>query len=78
MDLDLVLENFDVDPNAPIEIVETFYYNEYVSGKQLFGSFIETIYKKRKKTSGAIKRFYKLLNEYLPGSFERSVESSSL
>lgn len=75
-DLQSLLNNFEVDPENPIEIDETFYYTRTVSGSIVFGSFIESVYKKRKETEGSIKRFYKMLNEYLPGSFERKIEDS--
>lgn len=74
-DLKTILNNFDVDPENPLEIDETFYYDGTVSGQMMFGDFIDTVYANRQEaTNPAVKRFYKMLNEYLPGSFERKVE----
>lgn len=73
-DLQLVQQNFEVDPNNPIEIDETFYYCQSINGNIIFGKFIDEVYERRKASTGSVKRFYKMLNEYLPGSFERKVE----
>lgn len=75
-DLQTLLNNFEVDPKHPIEIDETFYYKRSISGGIIFGDFIDKVYEKRKQAEGSLKRFYKMLNEYLPGSFERKVEDS--
>lgn len=73
-DLQLVQQNFEVDPKNPIEIDETFYYCQSINGNIIFGKFIDEVYERRKASTGSVKRFYKMLNEYLPGSFERKVE----
>lgn len=78
IDLELICENYDIHPNYPIEIIETFYYTGTVHGNNVFGEFIDEVYQYRKQTTGAIKRFYKLLNEYLPGSFERRIEANTM
>lgn len=70
-DLQTLFNNFEVDPKNPLEIDETFRYNRSVDGALIFGNFIDEIYKKRMNSEGSIKRFFKMLNEYLPGSFER-------
>ena len=76
-DLKTLLNNFDVDPDNPLEIDETFYYDGTVSGQMMFGDFIDQTYAERQRAENpAVKRFYKMLNEYLPGSFERKVEDS--
>ena len=74
-DLQTLMNNFLVDPDNPIEIDETFRYNRSVDGSLIFGEFIDEIYKKRQQSEGSIKRFYKMLNEYLPGSFERRADN---
>lgn len=73
-DWDILVDNFEMDPLHPIEIIETFYYNSSISGAAIFGGFIDYNYQQRQKSSGAIKRFYKMVNEYLPGTFERKYE----
>lgn len=73
-DLQTLFNNFVIDPDNPIEIDETFRYNRSVDGALVFGGFIDDIYKKRQNSEGSIKRFFKMLNEYLPGSFERRGE----
>lgn len=75
-DLQLLQQNFEIDPKNPIEIDETFYYCQSITGNLLFGSFIDEVYERRKASTGSVRRFYKMLNEYLPGSFERKVEDS--
>lgn len=75
-DLQLLQQNFEIDPKHPIEIDETFYYCQSITGNLLFGSFIDEVYERRKASTGSVRRFYKMLNEYLPGSFERKVEDS--
>ena len=73
-DLQTLMNNFLIDPEQPLEIDETFRYNRSVDGALIFGKFIDDIYKKRMNSEGSIKKFYKMLNEYLPGSFERRQE----
>lgn len=70
-DLKLLLDNFWVDPKHPLEIDETFRYNRSIDGSVIFGNFIDAIYERRMNSEGSVQRFYKMLNEYLPGSFER-------
>ena len=77
-DLQTLFNNFLVDPDHPIEIDETFRYVHSIDGAMAFGQFIDDIYKKRQTATGSVKRFYKMLNEYLPGSFERRTDIGGL
>lgn len=68
-DLELLFENYDVED---LEIALTMYYPSCFNGKKAFNSIIDKIYKERQTATGSRKRFYKLMNEYLAGYFERT------
>lgn len=70
IDYETFLENYDV---KDLVIGETLWYKRVFNGAAVFGSLIKKLYEKRKTTSGAVKRFYKLINENIPGSFERTI-----
>lgn len=70
-DLKTLINNFDIDPDNPLEVDETFRYKCSADGSTVFGQFIDDIYQQRRNSEGSIQKFYKMLNEYLPGSFER-------
>lgn len=68
-DLTLLYKNYDV---KNLEINCTIYYAASRPGEKDFGSMINKIYKGRTKAKlGAVKRFYKTLNQYSAGYFER-------
>lgn len=68
-DLKLLYENYEVEDMG---ISYTIYYPNSFSGEKEFSPVVSDIYKGRKTTEGAVKRFYKLMNEYLAGFFERT------
>lgn len=68
-DLRLLFENYEVE-DCGIEY--TRYYPRNFSGEEAFSAAAGKIYEGRKTSTGAVKRFYKLRNEYLAGYFERN------
>ena len=68
-DLKLLYENYEVEDMG---ISQTIYYPNSFSGEKEFTDVVKEIYNNRKKSEGSIKRFYKLMNEYLAGFFERT------
>lgn len=68
VDYEVFLENYDVEN---LIIGETFWYKKGINGAAIFGGLINDLYDNRKINIGSIKRFYKMLNENIPGSFER-------
>ena len=73
-DLKLLYENYEVDD---MTIDYTRYYPHNFNGKVEFSDAANTIYAGRKNSTGAVKRFYKIRNEYLAGYFERSYPKGS-
>lgn len=73
-DLTILFQNYDVEGLA---IDYTLYYPNSFSGKSRFLSTAMKIYEGRMNSTGALKRFYKLMNEYLAGYFERTVNVGS-
>lgn len=70
-DLQLLKENYEFDNN--LEITHTIYYERSFKGSKYFKPIIEEIYSKRLAFKGQPEeRFYKILNEVLPGHFERT------
>lgn len=69
-DLELFFENYELADK--INIVGTLYYQDSFAGSDFFGSTIDEIYNQRLKYKGQPEeRFYKILNEVMPGHFER-------
>lgn len=68
-DLTLLFENYEVEDLA---IDYTIYYTYSFDGSSHFGPIAKQIYEGRMNSTGAKKRFYKLMNEYLAGYFERT------
>lgn len=68
------LENYDIEN---LVIGETLWYQRSFNGVDIFGGLIKDLYNKRQTTNGAVKRFYKLINENIPGSFERSMVNTN-
>lgn len=73
-DLKLLFENYEVEDCG---ISYTRYYPNSFSGKEEFSDIVNKIYQGRKTSTGAVKRFYKLMNEYLAGYFERNYPNGS-
>ena len=73
-DLKLLFENYEVED---LSICSTIYYPCSFSGKEEFSDIVNKIYEGRKTSTGSVKRFYKLMNEYLAGYFERSLNRGS-
>lgn len=72
-DLQLLYQNYDI---YDLEIAETLYYPFTFDGKTAFSDAVHTIYNGRKRNDET-KSFYKLLNEYMAGYFERSLQVGS-
>ena len=72
--LKLLYENYEIDD---MTIDYTRYYPHNFNGKIEFSDAANTIYAGRKNSIGAVKRFYKIRNEYLAGYFERSYPKGS-
>ena len=71
VDINTMFENYEFKDNY-IGIVATLYYPNYFSGKEWFKPIVDEIYTKRKAFKGQPEeRFFKILNEVLPGHFER-------
>lgn len=70
IDLELMRENYEFKDG--IHIASTLYYPMSFEGSKWFKPIVDEIYTKRKKYKGQPEeRFYKILNEILPGHFER-------
>lgn len=70
-DLQTMLENYEFKDNE-VRIAATLYYPDTFSGAEYFGSTIDEIYENRLKYKGQPEeRFFKILNEVMPGHFER-------
>ena len=69
-DLKLLYENYEVED---LFITRTLYYPMSFSGKNNFNDIVYKIYNERHKTSGAVKNFWKLMNEVVAGYFERTI-----
>ena len=72
-DLKLLFKHYDV---YELTISETLYYEGSFVGENEFAEVTNKIYNGRKTSTGALKRCYKLLNEYMAGFFERSEKYS--
>ena len=71
VDLKTMLNNYEFKDNY-IGVVATLYYPNSFSGKEWFKPIVDEIYTKRKAFKGQPEeRFFKILNEVLPGHFER-------
>ena len=71
VDLKTMANNYEFKDNA-ISVVETLYYPNSFSGKDYFKPIVDEIYNKRKVFKGEPEeRFFKIMNEVLPGHFER-------
>lgn len=68
-DLDIILQNYDV--LIPIGISRSFIFNRTAKGSRYFGSMVDEFYEGRKNNTGAVKRFYKQINEIAAGAFQR-------
>lgn len=65
------MENYEFQDNI-IRVAATFYYPNSFSGSEYFAPVVQEIYEKRKLYKGQPEeRFFKILNEVLPGHFER-------
>lgn len=73
-DLTLLFENYEVEDLA---IDYTLYYSSSFEGRIHFSPTAKQIYEGRMGSTGAKKRFYKLMNEYLAGYFERTTNICS-
>lgn len=73
-DLYLLFKNYEVEG---LTVSRTIYYPHTFDGSKYFIDTVNEIYEGRQKNTGSAKRFYKLLNEYLAGYFERSVFKDS-
>ena len=70
-DLQILNDNYELKDFA---IVSTLYYPESFKGEDEFKKLIYECYIKRKNNKGkAAERFYKMLNEIIPGNFQRTV-----
>lgn len=70
VDLDLFMENYDV---KELFVLNTMYYSFSFDGNIYFKGLVDHIYSKRLEYKGKPQeRFYKVLNEILPGHFEMS------
>lgn len=70
-DLRTMMNNYEFKDDE-INIVSTMYYPNYFEGETYFKPLVEEIYSHRKEHKGQPEeRFYKILNEILPGHFER-------
>lgn len=70
-DLELLLENYEFDNSIAIKY--TIYYEGTFKGSKHFKPIIEEIYNKRIAFKGQPEeRFFKIMNEVLPGHFERT------
>lgn len=66
-----MLNNYEF-ADGQVRIVKTLYYPESFKGSVHFKPIINEIYTKRKQFKGQPEeRFFKILNEVLPGHFER-------
>lgn len=72
-DLQLLYENYDVNN---LVIYSTLYYPLSFAGKEMFSEVVNCIYNGRKNSTGGVQRFYKLLNQYAAGYFQRTYLSS--
>lgn len=71
VDLNTMIRNYEFKNNY-IGICSTLYYPESFKGSEWFKPIVDEIYTKRKKYKGQPEeRFFKILNEVLPGHFER-------
>lgn len=71
VDLNIMINNYEFKDNY-IGICATLYYPQYFKGSEWFKPIVDEIYQNRKKYKGKPEeRFYKILNEVLPGHFER-------
>lgn len=71
VDLNIMIRNYEFKDNY-IGICATLYYPNTFKGSEWFKPIVDEIYKKRKFYKGQPEeRFYKILNEVLPGHFER-------
>ena len=71
VDLNILLKNYEFKDNY-VGICSTLYYPDSFKGSEWFKPIVDEIYSKRKKYKGQPEeRFYKILNEVLPGHFER-------
>lgn len=71
-DLKLLFKHYNV---YSLTISETLYYNITFKGENEFQNVTQELYKGRQGSTGALKRFYKLMNEYMAGYFERSMKT---
>ena len=66
-----MIRNYEFKDNY-IGICATLYYPNAFKGSEWFKPIVDEIYTKRKLYKGQPEeRFYKILNEVLPGHFER-------
>lgn len=71
VDLNTMIRNYEFKDNY-IGICSTLYYPDFFKGSEWFKPIVDEIYMKRKKYKGQPEeRFFKILNEVLPGHFER-------
>ena len=71
VDLNTMTNNYEF-ANNKVNIVSTMYYPKSFKGSVYFKPIINEIYTKRKQFKGQPEeRFFKILNEVLPGHFER-------
>lgn len=71
VDLNIMLRNYEFKDNY-VGICSTLYYPNSFKGSEWFKPIVDEIYTKRKQYKGQPEeRFYKILNEVLPGHFER-------
>lgn len=70
-DLQILNDNYELQN---FSIVSTLYYPESFKGKDEFADLIYYCYEHRNKNKGRPEeRFYKMLNEIIPGNFQRTV-----
>lgn len=70
-DLQTLLDNYEFKDDC-VSIAATLYYPDRFSGAEYFGASIDEIYNNRLRFKGQPEeRFYKILNEVMPGHFER-------
>lgn len=71
-DFQTLQDNYELSDDFAIN--ETLYYpSKPINGKEKFQSLVNSIYNGRKQYKGKAKaRFYKTLNEILPGYFEKT------
>ena len=71
VDLNTMIRNYEFKDDY-IGICSTLYYPDHFKGQDWFKPLVDEIYSKRKQYRGQPEeRFYKILNEVLPGHFER-------